>query len=72
METDLSHMPSKELGERITELSARIAASCCQWLLMIAEFDRRQEYLAWECQSMAHWLNWRGGLSIGPARERLG
>src|SRR5829696_8941556 len=71
METDLQHVSSERLEARITELSARIAASVCEWLLLVGEFDRRKLHEQWECHSPAHWLNWQCGISMGPAREHV-
>src|SRR5689334_17004536 len=65
--------PSAEvdaLGERIAELSARLQAATYHLLLMIREFDERG---GWGCgfRSCAHWLNWRTGIDLGAAREKV-
>ena len=57
------------LGDRIAELSARIQAATYELLCYLREFDRRH---GWEgFRSCAHWLNWRTGLDLGAAREKL-
>ena len=57
------------LGNRIAELSARIQAATYELLCDLREFDRRH---GWEgFRSCAHWLNWRIGLDLGAAREKL-
>ena len=57
------------LGDRIAELSARIDAATYELLCHLHEFDRRH---GWEgFRSCAHWLNWRTGLDLGAAREKL-
>ena len=57
------------LGDDIAELSARIQAATYQLLVLIRAFDERE---GWEgCQSCAHWLNWRTGLKLGAAREKV-
>ncbi len=58
------------LGERIAELSALISATEYQLLVLIREFD---EGYGWRggFASCAHWLNWRTGLAIGAAREKV-
>ena len=57
------------LGDRIAELSARIQAATYELLCDLREFDRRH---GWEgFRSCAHWLNWRTGLDLGAAREKL-
>ena len=57
------------LGDRIAELSARIQAATYELLCDLREFDRQH---GWEgFRSCAHWLNWRIGLDLGAAREKL-
>ena len=57
------------LGNRIAELSARIQAATYELLCYLREFDRHH---GWEgFRSCAHWLNWRLGLDLGAAREKL-
>ncbi|MDX1378800.1 MAG: DUF222 domain-containing protein [Anaerolineales bacterium] len=58
------------LGERITELVAHLDAGTYQLLVLIGEFDAKQE---WGCgiQSCAHWLNIYCGMGVGAARERV-
>ena len=57
------------LGDQIAELSARIDAATYELLGYLREFDRQH---GWEgFRSCAHWLNWRTGLDLGAAREKL-
>ena len=57
------------LGDRIATLSARIQAATYELLCDLREFDRHH---GWEgFRSCAHWLNWRIGLDLGAAREKL-
>ena len=57
------------LGDRIAELSARIAAATYELLCYLHQFNQRH---GWEgFRSCAHWLNWRTGLDLGAAREKL-
>ena len=57
------------LGDRIAELSSRIDAAIYELLCYLREFDRQH---GWEgFRSCAHWLNWRTGLDLGAAREKL-
>ncbi len=58
------------LGERIAELSALLTAAEYQLLILIREFDER---FGWRggFRSCAHWLNWRTGLAMGAAREKV-
>jgi hypothetical protein len=59
------------LGERIADLSAQIQAATYHLLMMIREFDERGGWNHGRCRSCAHWLNWRTGLDLGAAREKV-
>jgi hypothetical protein len=39
--------------------------------MLFAEFDRRTGWNEGATQSCAHWLNWKCGLAIGAAREKV-
>ena len=58
------------LGDAIAELAARIQAAPYELLVMIHQFD---ECGGWGqgLTSCAHWLNWRTGLAMGAAREKV-
>ena len=57
------------LGDQIAELSARIDAATYELLCYLHQFDQQH---GWEgFRSCAHWLNWRTGLDLGAAREKL-
>ena len=60
----------ERLGENIAELAARIQAATYELLVLIREFDERA---GWNggFRSCAHWLNWRTGLDLGAAREKV-
>ena len=67
---DQAQAPELErLGDQIAELSARIDAATYELLCQLREFDRRHGWEGW--RSCAHWLNWRTGLDLGGAREKL-
>lgn len=59
------------LGEEICELAAHVAAATCRLLALIADFDRRNGWLALGCRSTAHWLNWRCGYDLRSGREKV-
>jgi len=64
-------LSTPELIAQITELAGHLNAGTYRWLVLIAEFDRRG---AWNCgltKSCAHWLNWKCGLDLGAAREKV-
>jgi hypothetical protein len=60
----------EKLGDQIAELSAHIDAATWRLLQLIREFDERE---GWGngFQSCAHWLNWRVGLGMGAARDKV-
>ena len=61
----------ERLGESIAELSARIQAATYELLILIREFDAREGWSDGGFRSCAHWLNWRTGLDLGAAREKV-
>ena len=58
------------LGDAIAELAARIQAATYGLLVMVREFDEREGW-GEGFMSCAHWLNWRTGLAMGAAREKV-
>jgi hypothetical protein len=58
------------LGDEIAELSAHLDAATARLLDLIREFDARE---GWNhgFRSCADWLNWRVGLGLGAAREKV-
>ena len=59
------------LEDQITELAAHIHAATFRLLELIREFD---ECHGWEgpgLRSCAHWLNWKCGINVGAAREKV-
>jgi Domain of unknown function (DUF222) len=61
----------RELEAQITELAGHLNAANYRWLSLIAEFDRRQGWSDGASQSCAHWLNWKCGIDLGAAREKV-
>jgi hypothetical protein len=59
------------LGDRISSLAAHIDAALCEWLELVAEFDRRGAWAEWGMGSCAHWLAWTCSLSLRTAREHV-
>ena len=64
------HEQTAHLGDAIAELPARIQAATYELLVMIHEFDEREGW-GEGFTSCAHWLNWRTGLAVGAAREKV-
>jgi hypothetical protein len=66
-----SPLPLPELETRITELAGHLNAAGHRWLLLVAEFDRRQGWADGATRSCAHWLGWKCGIDLGAAREKV-
>ena len=60
-----------ELEAQITELAGHLNAANYRWLTLIGEFDRRNGWVDGQLHSCAHWLNFKCGLNLGAARERV-
>ncbi|WP_116811624.1 DUF222 domain-containing protein [Steroidobacter cummioxidans] len=62
----------EDLGYQIIELAGHLNAANYRFLRLIAEWDRRK---GWggdgATQSCAHWLNWKCGIDMGAAREKV-
>ncbi|WP_419949300.1 DUF222 domain-containing protein [Candidatus Palauibacter sp.] len=76
MRNDTPHAPETApaceddpLGDEIAELSAHLDAAQYRLLVLLRRYDEEERWNGW--RSCAHWLNWRTGISLGPARERL-
>jgi Domain of unknown function (DUF222)/HNH endonuclease len=61
----------EELEAQITELAGQLNAANYRWLTLIAEFDRREGWSDGKLPSCAHWLNFKCGLNLGAAREKV-
>ena len=64
-------LPLSELEARITELAGHLNAADHRWLMLVAEFDRRQGWADGATRSCAHWLGWKCGIELGAAREKV-
>jgi hypothetical protein len=61
----------ERLGNEITELAAHLDAGEYQFLHLIGIFDEESGWEGPGIGSCATWLNWKCGLSIGVAREKV-
>lgn len=61
----------EKLARSIVEAAADVAAATARWLALVAEFDREEAYLEWECHSTAHWLIWKCGMAESTARQHV-
>jgi len=71
MEGPISAVSTPDLIDQITEIAGHLNAAQARWLALIAEFDRRKAWAEWGVKSCAYWLNWKCGLDLGAAREKL-
>ena len=60
-----------ELGARIVDMSGRLTAASCRWLLLVAAFDARQGYLSFGLASTAQWLSHACGIAHRTAVEHV-
>jgi hypothetical protein len=60
-----------ELAARLCAGAVAISASTAAWLLLVAEFDRREGWAVPGVASCAHWLSWQCGIAPGTAREHV-
>jgi len=61
----------EDLEAQITLLAGQLNAANYRWLTLIAEYDRRQGWADGALHSCAHWLNFKCGLNLGAAREKV-
>jgi Domain of unknown function (DUF222) len=59
------------LKDEITRLAGHLNAANHRFLMLIAEFDRHEGWSDGGTQSCAHWLNWKCGIDMGAAREKV-
>jgi uncharacterized protein DUF222/HNH endonuclease len=71
MNGPISSVSTPDLIDQITELGGHLNAAHARWFALIAEFDRRRGWAEWGVKSCAYWLNWKCGLDLGAAREKL-
>ena len=57
------------LGDEIALLCAHITAATYRLLCLLKVYDEEERWQGF--RSCAHWLSWRTGISLGPAREKL-
>ncbi len=61
----------EQLEDQITELAAHIHAATFRLLELIREYDACDGWAGPGLCSCAHWLNWKCGISMGAAREKV-
>lgn len=60
-----------DLEARLTELAGHLNAATHRFLVLLAEFDRREGWADGAMRSCAHWLGWKCGSDLGAAREKV-
>ena len=66
-----SQVHCEQLENQITELAAHIHAATFRLLELIREYDNSEGWVGPGLKSCAHWLNWRCGINLGAAREKV-
>ena len=59
------------LEDQITELAAHISAATWRLLTLIRDYDLCAGWNGGGTKSCAHWLNWKCGIALGAAREKV-
>jgi hypothetical protein len=71
VEGEFSSVSTPDLVDQITTLAGHLNAAQARFLALVAELDRRQGWAEWGVKSCAHWLNWKCGIGLGAAREKV-
>jgi hypothetical protein len=66
-----TRLRAEQLGAEITELCSYIYAAEHRLLSLIREFDDKEYWAKLGLCSCAHWLNFKCGIGMGAAREKL-
>ena len=61
---------TERVGDEIAELAAHLHAATYRLLTLLRDFDARDGW-GGGFRSCAHWLSWRTGVALGPAREKV-
>jgi hypothetical protein len=61
----------RQLEDDITTLAAHIDAAMFRWLELLREFDECEGWKGEGIKSLAHWLNWKCGMGLATAREKV-
>ena len=67
---DVASLSDAALEERLVGLASEIFAAEARFLVLLAEFDRRERW-GIGILSAAHWLSWRCGIDPATAREKV-
>ena len=64
-------LPQRDLEAQLRSTAAELAAGTYRFLVLVAEFDRRESHTEWECRTTADWLSWQCGVGPTAAREQV-
>jgi hypothetical protein len=67
----ISRRTLDQLEGEIINLSQQLNVTEYEFLVLIREFDIRQGWKAWLFNNCAEWLNFKCGMSLGTAREKV-
>ncbi len=70
-DTHSSPTEAEELGVQITQLCSHIYAAEARLLTLIREFDEKECWAEQGFCSCAHWLNFKCGIGMNAAREKV-
>ena len=68
---DPESLSAEALENETHVLSTCITVATWRLLMLIAELDRRGAWQQYGVLSCAHWLNWKCGIDMGAAREKV-
>ena len=64
-------VPVERLEEQICELAGHLTAATCRFLMLLADFDERHGWAAYDMSSCSAWLSWKCQMASGTAREHV-
>lgn len=67
----LAALSMEHLDNELGTISGHINAANYRLLAVIGELERREPWGAFCCKTGAHYLNWRCGIALGAAREKV-
>lgn len=69
--TESPRSDAEQLGAEITELCSYVYAAEARLLTLIRQFDENQYWAEQGLCSCAHWLNFKCGIGMNAAREKV-
>lgn len=60
-----------EIESELIELTGQLNVNTYRWLVLLDEFDDAGGWHGAGIVSLAHWLNWKCGIDLGAAREKV-